>query len=300
MYMKKVIYLLSIILSVVMIGCKDDTVKVSEQAQDIENVVTENFLFSGENNYSKILRTDAPMIGYSTIKENSLASNELRIIDDVNDISNSEFNLQKSPSASSFTLLVNGINLSEMDNQIVDGMQKAKASQNLLYGQNVSFTISRRFKSMSSVNGLQRVSSQDTTLTMYVPNLVEVTSPKIEKTSDLFPYCYYKDFELKWNADSKNDNGLVVIVEWTGMNIKGEKTAKYIRNIDIISNDNGSAVLNEKLFDNIPENAIAYITLLRGSISMVEDYLANEGQGQSYRVVAESHAVLPLILVRNL
>ena len=50
MYMKKVIYLLSIILSVVMIGCKDDTVKVSEQAQDIENVVTENFLFSGENN----------------------------------------------------------------------------------------------------------------------------------------------------------------------------------------------------------------------------------------------------------
>lgn len=121
--MKKVIYLLSIILSVVMIGCKDDTVKVSEQAQDIENVVTENFLFSGENNYSKILRTDAPMIGYSTIKENSLASNELRIIDDVNDISNSEFNLQKSPSASSFTLLVNGINLSEMDNQIVDGMQ---------------------------------------------------------------------------------------------------------------------------------------------------------------------------------
>ena len=42
------------------------------------------------------------------------------------------------------------------------------------------------------------------------------------------------------------------------------------------------------------------ITLLRGNISMVEDYLANEGQGQSYRVVAESHAVLPLILVRNL
>ena len=91
--MKKVIYLLSIILSVVMIGCKDDTVKVSKQAQDIENVVTENFLFSGENNYSKILRTDAPMIGYSTIKENSLASNELRIIDDVNDVSNLEFNL---------------------------------------------------------------------------------------------------------------------------------------------------------------------------------------------------------------
>ena len=47
-----------------------------------------------------------------TIKENSLASNELRIIDDVNDVSNLEFNLQKSPSASSFTLLVNGINLS--------------------------------------------------------------------------------------------------------------------------------------------------------------------------------------------
>ncbi len=172
-----------------------------------------------------------------------------------------------------------------------------RQTQGLLYGQNVSFTISRKIKSIS---GIQRVSSNDTTLTMYVPNLVEITSPKIENSADLFPYCYYKDFELKWNADNKNENGLVVIVEWTGMNIKGEKTAKYIRNIDIIPTDNGSTVLNDKLFDNIPENAITYITLLRGNINIVEDYLANLGQGESYRIVAESHAVLPLILIRNL
>ncbi len=298
--MKKNLYLFSIMLSTLMISCNEDAVKVSEQAQDIENIVTENFLFSGETNYFKILRTDAPLIGYSTIKENSLANNELRIIDDVNEITSSESNSQKTPSSSSFTFSVNGINLSDMNNQMLDGVQKAKASQKLLYGQNVSFTITRDIKSISNVNGLHKASSQDTTLIMYVPNLVEITSPKIEKTSDLFPYCYYKDFELKWNADNKNENGLVVIVEWTGMNTKGEKIAKYIRNIDIITKDNGSAVLNEKLFDNIPENAIAYITLLRGNISLIEDYLEDEDQAQSYRVIAESHAVLPLILIRNL
>jgi len=298
--MKKVIFLLAIILSVTVVGCKEEAVKPTEKAQDIQNVVTENVLFTGKSNYSKILRTDAPMLGYSTIKENSLASEELRIIDDVNSALNSESNKLKAPSSSSIVLSVNGLNLSDIENQIVDGRQRAKATQNLLYGQNVSFTISRKIKSMSSVQGVQKVSSQDTTLTMYVPDLIEITSPKIENSADLFPYCYYKDFELKWNADSKNENGLVVIVEWTGMNIKGEKTAKYIRNIDIIPIDDGSTVLNEKLFDNIPENAITYITLLRGNINIVEDYLVNIGQGESYRLVAESHAVLPLILIRNL
>lgn len=295
--MRKIIYLVSVVLVVGMIGCKEEAVKLNAEAQDIKNEVSENVLFAGVSNYSKILRSDAPMMGYSTIKENSLANVELRVLDDVNSTLNSESNQFKSPSSSSVTLSVNGINLAEMNNLIGDGRQRAKATQGLLYGQNVSFTISRKIKSIS---GIQRVSSNDTTLTMYVPNLVEITSPKIENSADLFPYCYYKDFELKWNADNKNENGLVVIVEWTGMNIKGEKTAKYIRNIDIIPTDNGSTILNDKLFDNIPENAIAYITLLRGNINIVEDYLANLGQGESYRIVAESHAVLPLILIRNL
>jgi len=162
----------------------------------------------------------------------------------------------------------------------------------VLYGQNVSFMLSR--KSIQKINGMQKVSASDTTVTMYVPDLVTITSPKIEKTEDLFPYCYYKEFKLKWNADTNNLNGLVVIVEWYGSSLTDNKTNKYIRNIDILPVDNGEAVLNNKLFDNIPEKAIAYITLLRGNISVLDNLT------DPYRLVAESHAILPLILIRNL
>jgi hypothetical protein len=129
---------------------------------------------------------------------------------------------------------------------------------------------------------------------MYVPELVEITMPTIETEADLFPYCYYKDFVIGWIADNKNRDGLVVLAEWLGTKIGEEKEDVYIRNIDIITEDLGEAVLNDKLFDNIPDNALTYITLLRGNIELLDI------EDQSYRIFGESHVVLPMILVRDL
>ena len=292
--MKKIIYIQTWIVALLLVSCTNETaVEKAKDGVPIDNKVTETVLFSGKSNYTKILRTDAPIMGYSTIKQNSLASEELSAIDDVNSSIDNSNGTMKAKSSSSVSLLVNGLNLSELQTRIPDGRQLAKATTPVLYGSDVSFTLSR--KTTHNIKGVQKVSASDTTITMYVPNLVTITSPKIEKSENLFPYCYYKGFELKWNADTNNQNGLVVIVEWYGTSISDKKTDKYIRNIDILTEDNGVAVLNDKLFDNIPENAVAYITLLRGNIAVLDNYVSDP-----YRLLAESHAILPLILIRNL
>ncbi len=128
---------------------------------------------------------------------------------------------------------------------------------------------------------------------MYIPKLVNITSPVIQKAIDLYPYCYYKGFELHWNPDNLNKNGLVVMVEWYGTTCTG-KEDKYVRNIDVIEQDNGSTILNEKLFDGIPEKALTYITLLRGNIEL------SMFNNQTYRTLGETHAVLPIFLIREL
>lgn len=280
-------------MSLLFIGCTNKET-VDEKTKDgtpIDNKVTQTVLFKGKSNYSKIFRTDAPVMGYSTIKQNSLAIEELTIVDDLNENDLSGNGQQKSSSSSKIQLRVNGITLSDL-NVIGDGRQRIKAAQNLLYGKDVSFTITKT--SPLSI-GSSKISAQDTTITMYVPDLVMITSPKIEKSEELFPYCYYKGLQLKWNADINNQNGLVVMVEWYGTSISDKKTDKYIRNIDILTVDNGESVLNDKLFDNIPENAVTYITLLRGNITVLDNYMSDP-----YRLLAESHAILPLILIRNL
>jgi hypothetical protein len=54
-------------------------------------------------------------------------------------------------------------------------------------------------------------------------------------------------------------------------------------------------VLNYKLFDDIPDNALCYITLVRGNLENIE--LEDD---KTYLAAGESHAVLPFVLIRSL
>lgn len=88
-----------------------------------------------------------------------------------------------------------------------------------------------------------------------------------------------------------------VVAVWHGTLLFDEEDPNknaYIRRTDYIASDNGEVVLNERLFDDIPDTAIVYITLLRGNLEniMVDDY--------SYKIGGESHVKLPIILVRNI
>lgn len=46
--------------------------------------------------------------------------------------------------------------------------------------------------------------------------MINITKPSTEAVENLLPLCYYDGFKLCWNSDSKNKNGVIVIIEWIG------------------------------------------------------------------------------------
>ena len=252
-----------------------DEVRNSAENKVVDNKVIENVIYRGKSKYAEVFK-QYPLVGYSSNKANALAREELSVFDGSrNDL--------KTKSSLGFKVLVNGRDLSGIDLQT-----KSDDAFSDLYGREVVFAFSP-----IETKGAGRAEAK--TVSMYIPELVSITSPKIEREAELYPYCYYKNFLLRWNEDSKNENGLVVvIVEWFGMVFPGEVKSEYVRNIDVLPEDDGAEVLNNKLFDNIPENALCYITLLRGNIENVDF------NDIPYSAVGETHEVLPMILVKNL
>ncbi|QLG44848.1 hypothetical protein [Costertonia aggregata] len=130
---------------------------------------------------------------------------------------------------------------------------------------------------------------------MYVPKQLEILKPLIKNESDLLPFCYFEDFVIEWNADPQNMEGLVVTVEYHGLSAIPENEKKInILNTDFIKEDNGRAVLDNAIWEGIPNTGIVTLTLLRGNVEI------EEIDEENYKFFAEARVVLPLILIRDL
>jgi len=268
---------------VILSACSKEPNITNENQNSYINEVSENIIATEPSVYSNYFNNEGPMVGYSSMQEHSLADNSLNSV-------NTESNSSLKSGKTSFSVFANGIDIVTSQSSLKSS--QLNANNNLFenwYGKNVEFIIKK--------DGLLKsgsLSEQDT-INMYIPNLVHITSPEIKVEKELFPFCYYDNFKLAWNPDVDNKNGLVVIVEWNGTVLSEDGDSKeYIRNIDVIPNDNGEVILNSQLFNNIPDRALTYVTLLRGNISLVES------GGITYSLFGESHAVLPIILIRDI
>ena len=183
-----------------------------EQNKSEKNLSKQSLLFNGTTNYSKILHIEKPLVGYSSLKENSLVENEINFINQLPH--NNLKNLKLDHSAEGLQVFANGINLTGLDNSS-NNRAKLNSVQKSLYGTKVCFKLTR----LKSSNTDSMKHNGDTTITMYVPDVVNITSPAIRTSQELFPYCYFKDFIIKWNADGLNENGLVVLLEWYGVSL---------------------------------------------------------------------------------
>lgn len=261
----------------------NDPSKANSPSETYNNKVSENMLATEPSVYSNYFSNDSPLVGFSALKKNSLADDVLIPVYSENDA------LLKSGKVR-FSMVANGVDIIAEQNGLKSSpITKGSSLFENWYGKNVSFVFKKEglLKSGSLVE-------QDT-IEMYIPKLVQITSPEIKTEEELYPFCYYDNFKLNWPPDYNNKNGMVVIVEWNGTVLSEEGDSKeYVRNIDVITEDNGEAILNNKLFDNIPDRALAYVTLLRGNITLAEI------DGMTYRLFGESHAVLPMVLIRNL
>ena len=306
--MKKIYFISIIICQILFWSCSNDkdVNQINNPTISSELKTTYNFLYKGETKYAKIIRFNTELIGYISEKHNSLANERLVVMDGIDkpiSAENSDIQRVRQSVASELMLKINGTDAKEIKAQRkTSQVQKINANGSSLFGNTVTFSLSRTLNSEDTdADGVQRAPvSVEEDITMYVPELVNITSPKIETAEELLPYCYYKNFVLKWNADLQNENGLLVAVEWTGNDMFGKNYGKYIMTADIIPNDNGECVLNNELFKNIPQGAIANLILLRGNVEVLEDFINEYGEEEVYRIAAASEAVLPFIMVKEI
>ena len=295
--MKKYIYisLAAICLSVIA-GCRNADLPKPTDDQNKQAKVTQKMLFVGYTPYSKILECDCEKIGYLSTKQNSIDPAEISFALPSafeRDVENTNGNVSAAPPRPrNIGFAVNG----NLARELAANMTQPN---NQYFGTNVKFSLFNT--NTGSNNGVMKApGNDDNSTTMYVPELLEITSPHIATADELLPYCYYKDFVLGWNADPQNENGLVVVVEWNGTDLYGNEYKEYVRNADILTNDNGRAVLNNALFDGIPHGALVNIQLIRGNIANLDGFINGEGVPEEFTLVAGSQVILPIILVREI
>lgn len=117
----------------------------------------------------------------------------------------------------------------------------------------------------------------------YEPESILIYEPKLSTTDFQTPFCKYDNFTLQWNRDPDNKKGILLVLEWYGniahdnYNDQYNSYDNYESYIDYIPNtcvqniacipDTGKVVLESSFFDDVPDNALCNMYLLRGNIT---------------------------------
>jgi len=158
-------------------------------------------------------------------------------------------------------------------------------SNDEIYGKTIKFGFKKTENSKEAENSNKE---------MYIPKKLNILKP-LPLENDIFIYAFYKDFKLEWNADPINEEGLMVAVMYDGSNVIPENDENVIiKNIDHIELDNGEFTLNNAMFENIPNHALVDIMLLRGNVQI------EEFNDESYKLFAESHQTISLVLIKDM
>lgn len=166
-----------------------------------------------------------------------------------------------------------------------------------LFGNDVTF----------DVEGNTSNSIPDFETEFYVPTKLTITSPTIASLTpnastvgfDAVPQISrYGDLTLNWNADENNENGVAIIINWSGLMIDPEwedteeweelggmivNTGGNRKNI-VIVDDEGTFTIPEEDFDDIPADALIRIQVIRGNIEILEE------SSKEYKIFATTEA----------
>lgn len=94
-------------------------------------------------------------------------------------------------------------------------------------------------------------SEGNTTIEMYIPKEITITNPSLKIDDNYLPLCYYDGFQLEWNKDDSNTNGV--------------DPETHVRRTCILD-DTGIGIIPTELFEGIPDTAVCHMTVLRGNI----------------------------------
>lgn len=93
---------------------------------------------------------------------------------------------------------------------------------------------------------------------------IELVRPKVDKSNPI-PMCYFDNFEIEWNGDETNRNGVVIIAEWNGCTMHKPAEPLSYACVDIVD-DKGVTTLKTELFEKMPNEALVNLWLIRGNL----------------------------------
>ena len=163
--------------------------------------------------------------------------------------------------------------------------EEEKSSVKNLFGKEITFDL-------SGVNPATKATM--TPITLYSPKLLTISCPQYMPVTENPPVCYYQDFVVKWNADRKNENGVLIIVRWIGSMLFGDDYESSQVCHTICVPDNGQTTLDESMFEGIPDTAYCHLYVIRGNL---ENYDIDQ---LDYQLLTETHDIVDFVLVRNI
>lgn len=293
--MKKNIYIYTLcsLLAIAAVSCDKQTSDngaatptIGKKRETVPEKNTDNVL--ADFSHSKYLKNFTPAdfaAGLSAGTEHPLAEAEARSFNRRYESCSNTSMLP--PDAKPFRVRAEGLDIDPVN---MATRNSSDSPLKALFGKSSTFQIKGRVPTRDGSS--QAESSGEATI--YIPELIRITSPEIKSTEQYYPFCYSKDFVLRWNADPNNKNGVLIIVEWHGTTVyQGDYPNTNVRAIDLVE-DTGEAKLDERLFEGIPNSALAYLTVLRGDIEDVDI------DGCTYKVSGETHAYMPFVLVTKI
>ncbi|MGB0199042.1 MAG: hypothetical protein ACPF80_03290 [Flavobacteriaceae bacterium] len=253
---------------------KQDNTDVISTTQDAVITNFYNVIDDTPNVYENYIKSADHAIGYTALKSSPLNSYKILEVK------------PQSESAAQYAIHTEGEAIQSY------GITNGTSKENI-YGNRVTFKVRKPGTVGYGIGEVETFNESE--VSMYIPELVSISNPKVSTAEEQFPSCYVEDLVIEWNADPDNENGLMVFAEYFGDNaIPQNEESIHIMNIDYIEGDDGKAVLNPELFEGVPNLGIVHLILLRGNVT-IEDI-----EGELYKFFAESHVRLPIVLVRDL
>lgn len=120
--------------------------------------------------------------------------------------------------------------------------------------------------SADSVSIADEWSTYEATVKVSSAKPITILNPDMSYWECTYPYVYSKDVELEWEADPDNANGVVIIASFEGLVLADEVSTMTPMYSATLVEDNGYAVLDNTMFEDMPEGAFVMMIMLRANI----------------------------------
>jgi len=296
--MRKIIFLLAISAFIISsCAMKDEKfVETIEFPIEDKTISVQEIIYTQSSKYVKFFDSNIDNeVSYSSSRSHPMQIREMKAC--YIDFAKEGFRPQRVKSTKNAAAIsINGKTIEQMqqigripNNANVSQVMSAGSSNtgiNDFYGQDVTFLIEDEVAIDGKIIVIKRP------VVMYIPKLAEILAPR--SYEELLTVCPFDNYRLEWEADSKNEAGMVIIVEWDGAMLGEQRRDASIRRIDIVE-DNGATVIKSEMFNDIPHLAIARVSIVRGNIDIVEI----DDMDLVYKIFAESNASLNTIIRRK-